>query len=471
MKKILFIAGFLLCTVSCFAQKVTGDWYGNLEVQPGVTLPLVLHVSETNGAYSATLDSPKQGAFGIPVTTTTYENSVLSISLSTMGLQYTGTLKSDALVEGTFTQGPLTMPLTLGREANEGAALKRPQEPKAPFPYTEEEVSFDNTAAGITLAATLTMPNTTAGEKNTFPAVILISGSGPQDRNEELMGHKPFLVLADHLTRNGFAVLRYDDRGTAKSTGDYSTATSADFATDAQAAFDYLLSREDIDTKNIGYAGHSEGGFIAPMVAAKNKNVAFLALLAGVGQEGAEILTEQSYLIAKAQGANEEVLRKSQIVSMKIFDLLKEHSGNRELMQSELKSYLTNALEDNPEMIPQGTTIAQFVDQRVNTFTSPWFQYFILTNPAQFLEKVSCPVLAINGSMDLQVPAKANLSAIDKFVKKGGNTDVTTVEIPNLNHLFQHAETGNPAEYGSIEETFAPEALEIISNWLKEKTK
>ena len=468
MKRLLFVCLMLLSTLG-IAQGITGDWNALLKVS-GQELPLIFHVTATETGYESTLDSPKQGALGLKANATTFENNTLTVSLAQLGITYTGTLGDDGNITGTFNQGGVELPLDLTKDEIGATPSNRPQEPKAPFPYEVEEVSYANKEAGITMAGTLTLPKSAKKNTTKYPAVILISGSGAQNRDEELLGHKPFLVLADHLTRNGFAVLRYDDRGTAQSTGDHSTATSADFATDAQAAFDYLLTRSDIDLDKIGFAGHSEGGFIAPMVAAKNKQVAFIALLAGVGQTGYAILTDQSYLIGKAQGVPEATLVKNRKISNTIFNLVKKYGANDEKSRYQIESYLETALKENPEIVPAGITAEQFSKQQLNTLLSPWFKYFIVTDPAQFLKQVSCPVLAINGSLDLQVPAKANLSAIEVYVKKGGNKDVTIIELANLNHLFQHTKTGNPAEYGTIEETFAPEALKVISDWLKEKT-
>lgn len=471
MKRILLVVLLGLICHFNFAQNITGDWYGNLKVQPGVVLPLVFHISEIEGGYSGTLDSPDQKALDIPITTVTYTDSIFSIAITNMGLTYEGTINNDAIIEGTFKQGGLTIPLQLTREAVAVEAPNRPQEPQAPFPYTVQEVTFENKEANATFSGTITLPKVVFKGKKKLPAVILISGSGPQDRNEELLGHKPFLVIADYLTRNGIAVLRYDDRGTGKSTGEFTEATSADFATDAQAAFDFLKTHPDIDTSKIGLAGHSEGGLIAPMVAANTKEVAFIALLAGVGQPGDELLMDQGYLIGKAQGFDEEMLRKNRIAQEVMFSTVKKYYGDTEKIKEELTIYLENALDQNPEMIPEGSSKEALMKQEINTLTSDWFQYLITTDPRPTLEKVTCPVLAINGSLDLQVPSQKNLTNIENSVKKGGNTDVTTVEFPNLNHLFQTTTNGSPSEYALLEETFSLDALKVLSDWIIEKTK
>lgn len=471
MKRVLFVVLLGLISHFNYAQNATGDWYGNLEVRPGMKLSLVLHITEEDGTYNGTLDSPDQKSFGIPITTLNYTDTELNLEITNIGVTYTGTVKNDALIEGTFKQGGQTLPLEFTRDATSIEKPEKPQEPKAPFPYTVEEVTFENKAANATFAGTITLPRVTFKGKKKLPAVILISGSGPQDRNEELLGHKPFLVIADHLTRQGIAVLRYDDRGTAESTGTFAGATSADFATDAQAAFDFLKNHPDIDATKIGFAGHSEGGLIAPMVAAQNKEVAYIALLAGVGQPGDELLMDQGYLIGKAQGFDDETLRKNRIAQEAMFSIVKEHYGDTPKIKEELTSYLDNALDQNPDMIPEGGVKEDLMKKEINTLVSDWFQYLIITDPRPTLEKVTCPVLAINGSLDLQVPSKTNLENIEASVKKGGNTDVTIIEFPNLNHLFQTTTTGSPAEYAELEETFSPDALKALSDWIIQKTK
>ncbi|MFT5751325.1 MAG: fermentation-respiration switch protein FrsA (DUF1100 family) [Flavobacteriales bacterium] len=466
-----FLVSLCICCFSLLsiAQEINGDWNALLNVS-GQELPLVFHIAETDGVYSGTLDSPKQGALDLPMSAVTYTNTALHVELSQLGISYDGTLTAGEVI-GTFKQGGIEIPLNLSRDEAKAIALNRPQEPKSPFPYIEEEVTFTNSRGGHLLAGTLTLPKSLMRGKTKYPAVILITGSGAQDRNEELLGHKPFLVLADYLTRRGIAVLRYDDRGTADSKGAFEGATSLDFSYDAEAAMEYLRTRTDINPNKIGFAGHSEGGFIAPMIAARNKQVGFIALLAGVGQPGDELLVEQGYLIGKAQGLPEEELQENKIVQQTIFGIIKEYYGNTPLIEDKISSYLTEVLTNNPSAITEGATIESMVKQQMGTITGAWFQYLIATDPAPSLEKVSCPVLAINGSLDLQVPPKANLTGIETAVKKGGNNDVTIVEIPNLNHLFQTSETGSPAEYATTEETFSPIALKVIGDWILEKTK
>lgn len=456
----LLIITLLLKAAILSAQDITGDWNGELNIQ-GRQLRIVLHITGNEDAYLATLDSPDQGAMGLPVSSISFEDDELNFSLDNIRASYRGTFK-DGVFTGNWSQGGGSLPLIFKRETIAKRIAKRPQEPKKPYPYQEVEVQFENTAAGIKLAGTLTTPNT-AGP---HPVVVLISGSGPQNRNEELAGHKPFLIIADHLTRNGIAVLRYDDRGTAKSEGDFNTATTQDLATDAASAVTYLKTRKDIDSRNIGLMGHSEGGIIAPIVAAGSSDVAFIVLLAGTGIPGDELLLMQSEAISSAQGVSGPILERSLEINAGVFKIIKETTDQAEL-EAKLKAYVI--AEIPAAFRPANMTEEEFVKSQTNAVLTPWMQYFIRYNPALILPEVKCPVLAVNGDKDLQVPSKANLEAIKAGLTKGGNKQVKTIEFPGLNHLFQKTETGLPSEYGQLEETFSVEVLEQVTSWLKEQ--
>jgi fermentation-respiration switch protein FrsA (DUF1100 family) len=456
----------LLTTISLSAQDITGQWNGVLKVQ-GTQLRLVLNITKTDNGISSTMDSPDQGAKGIPTTTTGFENSILKITIASAKIEYEGTLGQDNVIVGTFKQGGQSFPMNLSKEKIEKEKLIRPQEPIKPYPYYSEDITFENKKAGINLAGTLTLPN----KDGVFPVVILISGSGPQNRDEELLGHKPFLVLSDYLTKNGIAVLRYDDRGTALSKGDFKSATSVDFATDVESAIEYLKSRKEINKKKIGLIGHSEGGLIAPMVASKSKDVAFIVLLAGTGIQGDQLLLLQQRLIGKVSGVSDEDLQKTELTNRKAFDIVNK-STSLEQLKTYLTTYIKQEMKDNPSAEkPQGMTDDDFVKMQVNQIANPWMLYFIKYNPTPALTKVKCPVLAINGEKDLQVPPKENLNAIKKALAKGGNKKVTIKEVPNLNHLFQECKTGSPDEYATIEQTFSPTALTEILMWLQIQTK
>ena len=466
MKRITLILLTNIFCLTIFGQDISGQWNGALKVQ-GTQLRVVFNITKTENGINSTMDSPDQGAKGIPTTSTNFENSILKITIANAKIEYEGILGKDNNIIGTFKQGGQSFPMNLSKEIIEKEKLLRPQEPTKPYPYYSEDITFENKKAGINLAGTLTLPK----KEGVFPVVILISGSGPQNRDEELLGHKPFLVLSDYLTKNGVAVLRFDDRGTALSKGDFKTATSADFATDVEAGIDYLKTRKEINKKEIGLIGHSEGGLIAPMVASKSKDVSFIVLLAGTGIKGDKLLLLQQKLIGKALGISDDDLQKNEVINRKAFDIVNK-SNNLEQLRTDLTKYIKQQLKDNPNAEkPAGMSDDDFINLQVKQVANPWMQYFIKYNPASALEKVKCPVLAINGGKDLQVPPKENLEAIKKALTKGGNKNTTTKELPNLNHLFQECKTGSPDEYAKIEQTFSPIALTEILKWIQRQIK
>ncbi len=465
MKSLLFFTALIFLVLTSHAQDITGDWYGVLKVQ-GTPLRLVFHVTKTAGAYSATMDSPDQGAKDIPVSKTSFENGKVIIEIASAGVVYEGMMK-DKIIEGTFKQRGQELPLNLSGEPIEKQVMKRPQEPAKPFPYHSEEVEFKNTAANLSLAGTLTLPNT----QGNFPAVILVTGSGPQNRDEEVYGHKPFLVLADHLTRNGIAVLRYDDRGNGKSTGDFKAATTEDLATDAESAIAYLKTRKEINKNAIGMAGHSEGGMIAAMIASKTNDLGFVVLLAAPGLRGDKVLLLQQESFAKASGVSQSEIQRNRGINAVAFEIVL-NSKDQKKMENELNTYLRTVLQNDKKIVlPEGMTMDAYVASQMNQVMSPWMQYFLRYDPVPALEKVRCPVLALFGEKDLQVPPIENAVAVENTFKTGGNKNATVKTIPNLNHLFQNCTTGLPKEYGEIEETFSPVALDEITSWIKSQTK
>jgi len=440
---------------------ITGDWNGKLKVG-GMQLRLVLHVSKTENTYSTLMDSPDQGAKNLPMSKTRFENNTLTVEMASAGIEYVGKLDSGK-VTGTFKQGGQSFPLVLTRAAIEKVELKRPQEPVKPYSYYSEDVTFSNSKANITLAGTLTLPK----KDGKFPVVVLITGSGPQNRDEELMGHKPFLILSDYLTRNGIAVLRYDDRGTFASKGDFKTAITNDFATDVEAAVDYLKTRQEIEVKHIGLIGHSEGGIIAPMVAARNKSVSFIVMMAGTAIPGSELLIRQQELIGRASGMKESELKTTKELNTEIYKMV-DKFANTDTLKAKIRNYIITKSKELPELnILEGKSINDIIELQLSQLMTPWMLNFIRYNPAPTLEKVKCPILAINGSKDLQVPADINLPAIENALKKGGNNQFKVKELPGLNHLFQECKTGLPAEYAEIEQTISPVALEAITSWIK----
>jgi pimeloyl-ACP methyl ester carboxylesterase len=283
------------------------------------------------------------------------------------------------------------------------------------------------------------------------------------------MGHKPFLVLADYLTRNGIAVLRYDDRGFGESKGDAHNATTENFADDAEAAVNYLKSRNEIDKTKIGLIGHSEGGIVAPMIAAKSDDIAFIVLLAGSAIKGSDLLLLQTELVSKAMGTPDSVLKQKGEINKKLYNFICNIDDEQE-RKAKITEYLKETISKTPEIF-EGQTEEQIIPAIIEQTNAPWIVYFVRYNPAPTLEKVKCPVLAVNGSKDMQVPSKVNLDAINAALTKGVNTDFKLIEFEELNHLFQECNTGSPMEYAVIKQTFSPTALEEISNWIIAKTK
>jgi pimeloyl-ACP methyl ester carboxylesterase len=465
MKKLHFLTVLLsLLIVSSIASSqetsAVGNWQGSLSIQ-GTNLRIVFKILKDDKGLHAKMDSPDQGAKDIPCDSVIVNGSSVVIDMKSIGGAYEGTLTNDTTLDGKWSQGGMVLPLILKR-TDKPTEINRPQEPKQPYPYNEEEVSYINESAGDTLAGTLTTPKS----GGPFTAVLLITGSGPQDRNEALMGHKPFLVLADYLTRQGIAVLRVDDRGVGKSTGKFATATTKDFAADALAGVQYLKTRKEIDPKKIGLIGHSEGGIIAPMVAAESNNVAFIVLMAGTGVTGEEILEAQSALIAKAGKVPEETIKKGAELNKKVYDILKDEQDTaaaamklKECIESEMKHYTDKEKTD----IGLSDAAIPIMIRQVN---SPWFRFFLTYDPQEALKKAQCQVLVINGEKDLQVPPDLNLPKIEEALKDGGNTHYTVKKLPGLNHLFQTCETGSPEEYAKIEETMSPVALKTIGDWI-----
>lgn len=457
-KIVLLVISFV--TFSVFAQDITGTWNGALSVG-GMKLRLAFNITKTENGFTATMDSPDQGAKGIPMSTAVFENNTLKLTLDAAKIIYTSTAIHPDSITGNFNQMGQNFPLTLYRKAVEIVKPKRPQEPLPPYPYKSEDITFRNERDNITLAGTLTIPD----KKGKFPAVVLISGSGPQDRNEELLGHKPFLVLADYLTRNGIAVLRFDDRGTHKSGGYFQKATSFDFATDVEAAVKYLRSRKEINPKKIGLLGHSEGGIIAPIVANNDKQLKFIVLLAGPSVQGSKISLNQQELIGRANGMKEDDIRITKEINEYIFGLVHTENDTAKLKQ-QITDYLLAKADKIPGLtIPEGSTKESIIAMQIDQLTSPWMLNFIRYNPAENLNKLKIPTLALFGEKDLQVSPQLNEAPMrEAFIKANNKGEV--IVIPGVNHLFQECTTGSPNEYAGIEQTISPKVMKIIANWI-----
>ncbi len=439
-----------------------GVWEGALDIG-SMKLRLALKVKKSaEGSLTAKLDSLDQGANDLTVDVISFKDGAVHFVMKQLLVVFDGILNKEASeIAGQFKQGEAVSPLTLKRVAKP-TTLNRPQEPKPPFPYDEEEVRYENVRDGVKLAGTLTTPR----GKSSYPAVILITGSGPQNRNEELLGHKPFLVLADYLTRQGVAVLRVDDRGVGGSTGNIGISTSENFAADVSAGIEFLKGRKGINSKRIGLIGHSEGGLIAPLVASQSSDVAFIVLLAGPGLPGEEILYSQAALILKANGANDEALARQRASQEIIFNALKQEKDTA-AAEKKMREGFDKLIASATEV--EKVQAKQTLETQIGLVLSPWFRHFLTYDPRPSLARVKCPVLALNGENDLQVPVTENLREIEATLKAAGNKDVTIVRLPKLNHLFQTSESGSPSEYAKIEETFAPVALKTIGDWIQKQ--
>lgn len=437
---------------------IEGLWQGRVE-SSGLHLRLQLHISHNEQKQlTAALDSIDQAVTGIPAANVTREAATFHFEIPSVSSSYDGELNAARnLISGTWTQTGAAQKLDF-RRSNQVLELRRPQNPVKPYPYREEAVTFPNARAEVILAGTFTLPR----GPGPFPSAVLICDRGPHDRDEALAGHRPFLVLADYLTRKGIAVLRYDQRGVGGSSGSSANSTSEDFAADAESALDYLKSRKEVDLQKIGLIGHSEGGLIAPLIAAHSSGVAWIVLLAGPGVPGEQNLLLQSEQIARASGMADEDIEKSLDFDKKAYALIRPEKNRaaREAKLNELVQSSGMAASVSPAEI----------QAQIHSMSSPSFRYLLSFDPAVNLQQTKCPVLALNGAIDLQVPAQENLPAIRKALEESGNRDFQTIELPGLNHLFQHAPTGTPREYGAIEETIAPEVLNTVSDWILKRS-
>ncbi len=484
MHKLVCIVALCFASCSTVSSSIaktpsvaTERWSGSVALPDGDKLDFSIALSGSGG----TIDIPMQGSSGLALSDVSADGATLKFTLEVPGQGETAWARFEATVDadgqtasGVLHQSGMDLPLELAKlkDGEVAAKLERPQEPKAPFPYDQREVTYTNEADGTKLAGTLTLPR----GKGKFPAVVLITGSGAQDRDEALDGHKPFLVLADHLTRHGIAVLRVDDRGVGGSTGETKLSTTSDFAGDVLCGVEFLSKQIEIDAQSIGLIGHSEGGVVAPMAAVRSSKVAFIVLMAGTGLPGREIIKLQSELISHADGASQSEAKAEAQAQDEVFELVATGAADEALrakLRAEIERQLTaQEASDDPAAREEARTVRANLEVQVDgaakELTSPWFRYFLTLDPRDALRKTKCAVLALNGSKDLQVPPSANLREIEKALSEGGNKDFTTRELPELNHLFQHCTTGSPAEYGNIEETLATSALDLITQWVRQ---
>jgi pimeloyl-ACP methyl ester carboxylesterase len=461
MKKVLYTL-FLLFLIPMFgsAQAIVGSWQGKLNIQ-GQELPLIFHVDQKDGRWTGRMDSPKQGAKGIPLDEVKWTGDLLQLYLKTGGIQYEGRIQSDKSIKGVFKQGSFESPLDLQFDKDAAIQARRPQTPQAPFPYTATEVMIPTPTEGVQLGATLTMP---AGE-GPFPAVVLISGSGPQDRNQTIFEHQPFWVLADYLTRQGIAVLRYDDRGVGQSTGPFQTATSKDFAIDAEAAFAYLQQQKGVDPKRVGLLGHSEGGMIAPMVAVANKSVSFTVLMAPPVIPISQLMVLQNKVLGQQMGLNDNQLAINEKINAGAYQIVQQYEEPDQL-EAQLKLFFTSVVQSQGVPSDQIETV---IRPQVQSLMNPWFRYFIKYDPKINLLQLEVPTLFLFGKLDRQVTYEENSLAANQIAKQNEKMKATIVDFAQLNHLFQESTTGSPEEYAQIEQTISPRVLSAILSFIQQQ--
>ncbi len=449
-------------------SKLQGNWEGEMNI--GQKVRLVFKVKEADGKLSATMDSPDQGVTGIAVANTTMNADSVLFDLSNAGIQYTGLLSGDE-IQGVWKQAGRKFPLVMKR-TDKPTELVRPQTPKPPFDYLSEDVSFKNADGSISYGATITIPR---GGKS-YPAVLLVSGSGPQNRDEELMGHKPFAVIADYLTKKGYIVLRVDDRGVGQTTGNRKKATSEDFAKDANAAIDYLKTRKEVSQKKIGIMGHSEGGLIAPMVASERKDIDFVILMAGPGVKIYELMEDQSAEMMRIAGVTEPVVAEYRKLYRGIEQVIITSKSGEEAqtrMHDVITAWKSTASKDAIEVVDINDFEKEkkFIADFMGLYHDAWFNYFLKYDPQPTLQKLTCKVLALNGEKDMQVLSKSNLEGIRQALAKSKTKNYEVKELPGLNHLFQRCNTCSPQEYGTLKETISENALKAVSDWLDKKVK
>jgi pimeloyl-ACP methyl ester carboxylesterase len=418
-----------------------GAWWGTLDTG-AAQLRLVLDLRRDPQGWTGELVSVDQGTARIRIDRATIDGETVALELRALHATFAGKRADGQHIRGTFTQGPVALPLELHKGTLPPARMARPQEPKPPYPYAIEEVAIDRRAAGLALGCTLTHPRARG-----FPVVVTITGSGQQDRDETIRGHKPFWVLADALSRRGVGVLRCDDRGKNGSTGNFASSTTFDFADDVEAELAWLKTRSDVDRRHLGLLGHSEGGIVAAIVASRSKDVAFVVLLAGPALRGDAIIVDQVALAARAQGATEERIAALVAFEKRILDIVEA-----EKVDTAARAQL-RAVSAEPAFVAQ-----------IETLVSPWYRTFLTLDPKPYLQKLQVPLLALDGARDIQVPAGENIAALRQALT--GKRDITLQELPGLNHLFQTCTRCTVEEYEAIDETIAPAVVQLVVDWV-----
>ncbi|NNE28886.1 MAG: alpha/beta fold hydrolase [Saprospiraceae bacterium] len=443
---------------------IVGQWKGDIQV-PGGKLGVIVFLETGPEGLSCKMDVPMQRAKGIVAEKTSFSENSLDIQFGSLAANYTGALQKSGIIKGTWTQNGMSFPLDLERFTGE-TTLERPQHPKPPYPYQIEEIKVQvGEPETHSIAGTLTIPE---GE-GPFPTAVMVSGSGPQDRDETLLGHKPFWVIADYLSRNGIAVFRYDDRSVGESTGDFASATTLDFKEDAIAVLREIAKHEKTDQSQIGIIGHSEGGLISALAASRHNEVKFIVMLAGPGVTGHEILKRQIRDISLAEGIDKKTLKKASNLNAEVIDLARAEGDMDEQKQKakeKFRHHYETVLTDE-ERAEAGDFDLLF-QTRIQPLFTPWMKTFLNLDPRKYIERISCPVLALIGGKDTQVSPQVNIPALTAALDAAPTTEWTVRELPDLNHLFQKSRTGAPSEYGEKIETFNQEVLVLIRNWIKD---
>lgn len=476
MKKLTGLLSILLLAgLAASAQSIGGNWEGDLDVN-GTAIPIVFHLQTEGNGFSGTFDSPKQMAYGLAISKIRTGGDSIILEMDILKGRYAAKL-GDKTMNGYWYQSGAVFPLKMEQVSGTVStnAPVRPQTPKAPFNYTSEELTYYNADRSIRFGATLTVPKKEPGteyfREPIYPAAILITGSGQQDRDETIMGHKSFAVIADQLSRQGIAVLRIDDRGTGKTTGNFDTSTTRDFALDVEAAIDFLKTRKEVDAEHIGLIGHSEGGMIAPMVAAKRKDVNFIVLLAGPGIPIIELMTEQVEAVARSKNSAPELVKQSSALfrlAATTINSNKDTALVRQKIIQQVEDWASKTDKSLLETMELSTAAARkaYVNAQVDALLSPWYRYFLAFDPSVWLKQVRCRVLALNGEKDIQVAAASNLAGIRQSLQST-RAEYTVTSRPGLNHLFQNCKTCTVEEYGELEETFDPATIQLIIDWIK----
>lgn len=450
IKKIVGTFLLLFITITAFSQTFVGDWKGNLQVGHS-SLVFIIHLSHENGVWKATADSPDQGAFGIPAKANVNGNGIEVLIEG--GISYIGKMERDDLIGGEFQQGTFRAKLDLMKIKSAPNNIKtiRSQRVVPPYSYDTVDVNFRNKYDDVLLSGTLTTPR----QKGKFPAVVLVTGSGPQDRNETLMGHEPFRILSDFLTKNNIVVLRYDDRGVGLSKGSFINASIENFSKDAMAAIDFLKERPNVDPEKIGIIGHSEGGLIAELLAGqKFPALSFIVSLAGPAIPIDSLMVSQLYRIGKVAGMSELALSHAKEINKRNFEVVKSNRPHMEAMAMIL---------DNMKIDPAQLNSSSKLE--LETLLLPSYRYFMRIDPIPFIKKITVPVYAAFGNLDVQVPADQNLKSLKNNLPYIRKTVLKKYE--GLNHLFQKSTTGAVSEYEHISETMNSEVLNDLVKWIK----